>query len=152
MLRDVVLCWFCQLLWVRPWDAISGSDLPAWFKQNHVRFYRENINMVEKEMDSETILFCSCAMADKILSSKTAEQRFICSTAGLKHSQTSWYALAALTWQNYTWDFNTCACPCLYLFFPDANLQWKVMVKGRGIVVPFCNLGPLGAGLLIYTV
>lgn len=62
---------------MRPWDAISGSDLPAWFKQNHVRFYRENINMLEKEMDSETVWFHRCGMADKTLSGKTAEQRFI---------------------------------------------------------------------------
>lgn len=52
--------------------------------------------MSEKEMDLEGILFCRCGMVDKTLPGKTAEQRFINSTVGLKHSQTSWYTLTAL--------------------------------------------------------
>lgn len=52
--------------------------------------------------DFENILLRRCGMVDKTLPSRTAEQRFISSTAGLKHSQTSWYTLTALTRQNYT--------------------------------------------------
>lgn len=61
-----------------------------------------SIDVAEKETDFETILLRRCGMVDKTLPSRTAEQRFISSTAGLKHSQTSWYTLTALTRQKYT--------------------------------------------------
>lgn len=50
----------------------------------------------EKGMDFEDIWFCRCGVVDKALPGKTAEHGFISSTVGLKHSQTSWYTLAAL--------------------------------------------------------
>lgn len=76
-----------------------------------------SIAVAEKETDFENILLRRCGTADKTLPSRIVEQRFIISTAGLKHSQTSWYTLTALTRQNYTWDFTTCACLRLYLVF-----------------------------------
>lgn len=39
-------------------------------------------------------------MVDKTLPSKAAEQSFISNAVGLKHSQTSWYTLTALTPHN----------------------------------------------------
>lgn len=61
-----------------------------------------SIDTAEKETDFKNILLRRCGMVDKTLPSRTAEQRFISSTAGLKHSQTSWYTLTALTRQHYT--------------------------------------------------
>lgn len=113
-------------IWVRPPSLVQAASCEIL---QGVLF---NINMVEKEMDFENIWFRRCGMVDNTLPSKTAEQRFISSAVGLKHSQTSWHTLTALMRQNYTWDLTTCACLGLY-FFSDTNLQWKVMVKGSSV-------------------
>lgn len=77
--------------------------------------------MGEKEMNFENIWFRRCGTVDKTLPGKTSEQRFISSTVGLKHSQTSWYTLTALMPKKKREILPlVLACVCI---FSDTNLQ-----------------------------
>lgn len=90
-----------------------------------MRFYREYFltsAWAEKEMDFENILFCRCGMVDKRLPGKTAEQRFIISTVGLKHSQASWYTLTALDATGLHLKSYHLCLP-VSVFFSDTNMQ-----------------------------
>lgn len=99
------------------WDAVSGSGLPAWCR-HHVRSYWDGSlkpTWARRRWIFKNILFCRCGVVDKMLSLKTAKQRFISGTVGLKHSQTSWCTLTVPTPQNYTSDPPTWACILFFL-------------------------------------
>lgn len=116
-------------IWVRPPSPVQASC-------EILQVVLFNINMGENEMDFEDILFRRCGAVDKTLPGRTAEQRFISSTVGLKHSQASWYrshSSDATELHSRSHHLSLPVCVWLCFFFPDTNQQWKVMAKGSSV-------------------
>lgn len=134
------------------WDAISGSGLPAWFR-HHVRFYREYSLTSTWVRGRQNISFCRCGMADKTLPSRTTEQRFISSTVGLEHSQTSWCTLTELPSKLY----HLCLPVSIFFWYKpavksDGKRQHCTPLTHSTAPCPCVTQGLWGAGLLMYRV